>query len=113
MKTPEDFLSRGKGNFINCTDYDDAIQAMKEFANQSKWISVEERLPEEKEGHFIKYIVVFSGIVTTAKYTGGNWYLSMPQEDEKLDETDLDALTHWQPLPTAPIKSPPKNNEHE
>lgn len=34
MRKPEDFLSRGTGNFINCTDYDDAIQAMSDFANQ-------------------------------------------------------------------------------
>jgi len=32
MKTPEERLTRGKGNFINCTDYDDAIKAMKEYA---------------------------------------------------------------------------------
>lgn len=32
MKTPEERLTRGKGNFINCTDYDDAVQAMKEYA---------------------------------------------------------------------------------
>lgn len=32
MKTPEEYLSRGTGNFINCTDYDDAIVAMKQFA---------------------------------------------------------------------------------
>lgn len=34
MKTPEEFLTRGKGNFINCTDYDDAIQAMKDYADE-------------------------------------------------------------------------------
>ena len=41
MKRPEEFLSRGKGNFINCTDYDDAIQAMKDYAKQEveKFIS--------------------------------------------------------------------------
>ena len=32
MKTPEERLTRGKGNFINCTDYDDAIEAMKQYA---------------------------------------------------------------------------------
>ena len=34
MKTPEEMLNRGNGNFINCTDYDDAIKAMKEYAAQ-------------------------------------------------------------------------------
>ena len=33
-RKPEEFLVRGKGSFINCTDYDDAIQAMKEYASQ-------------------------------------------------------------------------------
>lgn len=32
MKTPEERLSRGNGSFINCTDYDDAIIAMKQYA---------------------------------------------------------------------------------
>lgn len=32
MKQPEEYLTRGKGNFINCTDYDDAIAAMKQYA---------------------------------------------------------------------------------
>ena len=36
IKTPEEILTRGKGNFINCTDYDDAIEAMKEYALQFK-----------------------------------------------------------------------------
>jgi len=34
MKTPEERLIRGKGNFINCTDYDDAIDAMKQYAKE-------------------------------------------------------------------------------
>lgn len=34
MKTPEEFLTRGTGRFVNCTDYDDAIKAMKEYAEQ-------------------------------------------------------------------------------
>lgn len=32
MKTPEERLTRGIGNYIHCTDYEDAIQAMKDFA---------------------------------------------------------------------------------
>lgn len=35
MKTPEEYLTRGKGSFINCTDYDDAIQAMKDYAAEA------------------------------------------------------------------------------
>ena len=32
MKKPEKYLRRGKGNFINCVDYDDAIKAMNKYA---------------------------------------------------------------------------------
>jgi hypothetical protein len=31
--TPEEILKRGTGNYINCTDYDDAIKAMEEYSN--------------------------------------------------------------------------------
>ena len=34
MKTPEEILKRGTGNFIHCTDYEDAIKAMIEYGNQ-------------------------------------------------------------------------------
>jgi hypothetical protein len=34
LKTPEERLSRGVGNFINCTDYDDAVLVMKDYAAQ-------------------------------------------------------------------------------
>ena len=42
MKTPEEFLTRGKGYFINCTDYDDAIQAMKDYAQQFQPVKEEQ-----------------------------------------------------------------------
>lgn len=29
MKKPEELIKRGEGNFLHCTDYDDAIEAMK------------------------------------------------------------------------------------
>jgi hypothetical protein len=28
----EEYLTKGTGNFSNCTDYDDAIKAMKDYA---------------------------------------------------------------------------------
>ncbi len=34
MKTPEERITRGTGNFIHCTDYEEAIQAMKEYAKE-------------------------------------------------------------------------------
>ena len=32
MKTPEEMIKRGEGNFLHCTDYEDAIEAMKEHS---------------------------------------------------------------------------------
>lgn len=36
MKTPEEILKRGKGNFINCTDYDDAMQALADVRAEAE-----------------------------------------------------------------------------
>lgn len=64
MKTPEEFLTRGKGNFINCTDYDDAIEAMKDYAEQevAKVISsnppVRFQLPSDKQ--MIEIAILFN-----------------------------------------------------
>jgi hypothetical protein len=54
MKKPEEYLTRGKGTFINCTDYDDAIQSMQEYSNQEN-----ERLLKivEKQGKLIDYLI--------------------------------------------------------
>ena len=38
----EEMLTRGKGNFINCTDYDDAIKAMKEYSSLQIKEAIEE-----------------------------------------------------------------------
>lgn len=53
MKRPEEFLMRGNGQFINCTDYDDAIQAMKDYANE---VVKNESLPLSKLGDFVDWI---------------------------------------------------------
>lgn len=34
MKKPEEMLKRGEGNFLHCTDYEDAIDAIKEYGQQ-------------------------------------------------------------------------------
>jgi hypothetical protein len=49
---PEDMLVRGKGNFIHCTDYEDAIKAMHEYANQSQ--NIREELIKFKESDLIR-----------------------------------------------------------
>lgn len=34
MKKPEEKLTRGSGNFIHCTDYEEAIDTIKEHAQE-------------------------------------------------------------------------------
>lgn len=34
MKSAAERITRGKGNFINCTDYDDAVKAINETASE-------------------------------------------------------------------------------
>lgn len=32
MKNPNDYLNRGKESYINCVDYDDAVEAIKKYS---------------------------------------------------------------------------------
>jgi hypothetical protein len=81
--------------------YNDALAA---FENQPKWISVDERLPEEKTAVLAfgqRY--VFNGKkietwpMTHVAYTigeGEGWF--------SWDSEDVISVTHWMPLPQAP-----------
>ncbi len=63
----------------------DVEKAMNAFANRSKWISVEDELPKEREWIIIsseKYGELSCG------YKSSMWNLAKP--------------THWQPLPEPP-----------
>lgn len=67
------------------------IEAMEEYANQSRWISVKERLPEKG-----KYVMVFwYETCRIGEWSGEKW----------LDQDGLefiDPVNHWQPLPEGP-----------
>lgn len=69
-------------------------EAGDRLENQSKWISVDERLPE-KEDDYLVYTT--AGFIETDRF-------SVP-EDKDVDghwfELD-DYVTHWMPLPEAP-----------
>lgn len=83
--------------------YDDVIKCMEEYANQSKWVSVEERLPEAEDDIAIHCLVwVKNWGVTVRCY---NKYHKC-WDDEDGDDYYCDAvngkITHWQPLPPAP-----------
>ena len=52
LKTREQFLTRGEGNFINCTDYEDALKAMQEYADQETKV-LQEKLDAVKNLSFV------------------------------------------------------------
>ena len=59
---------------------------------QPKWISVEERLPEEKESVLVHYV---DGWMPIAFLLDGKWYQSN-------GEMSWLSVTHWMPLPQPP-----------
>lgn len=62
------------------------------LAKVPKWISVKDRLPEEKECVFVHYV---DGWMTKAFMLGGKWYTIS-------GETSWLSVTHWMPLPEPP-----------
>lgn len=54
----EEYLTKGTGNFSNCTDYDDAIKAMKEYTR----IQIEKYRERVKANAKIEKICPISGL---------------------------------------------------
>jgi len=120
MKTAEEILKeRYPELYEDKTTFFTALSAMEEYANQSKWISVEDRLPEIGERALVigwsstdyrysssvynndsepeQYIVVWDGKNSTTvaaiddgAFCGNYQYIC------------IDNITHWQPLPEKP-----------
>jgi hypothetical protein len=57
-----------------------------------EWISVEDRLPEERQNVLVHYV---DGWMPIAFLLGGKWYQSG-------GETSWVSVTHWMPLPEPP-----------
>lgn len=57
-----------------------------------RWISVKDRLPEEKQSVLVHYV---DGWMPIAFLINGKWYQSG-------GETSWLSVTHWMPLPEAP-----------
>lgn len=87
------------------------------FAPAPEWISVTDRLPEEKES---VNVYVFSEISGTSFVTSANYYWSDPVDIDGLPDRngkpypiwmadfsmyDLEGVTHWMPLPDPPKRS--------
>lgn len=92
------------------TSYESDIRAMEEsFAGafksgaewqseQSPWISVEERLPEENTGVFfvVEWKDLHKGYFVGLYYGNGQW-----ESDHRLflPDASLGRITHWMPIP--------------
>lgn len=69
------------------------LMAMEEYASQSKWIDVKERLPEHGIGVLgMNRVMVYSQTIRYNKF----------KETWELDRVSINHVTHWQPLPELP-----------
>lgn len=100
MKTAEEILNKtitgdeNDGHWFNGElGRKEALQAMHEYASQSRWVKVSERLPEVGE-RVLVYNTVYGVQIGWLMFTG-NWehYTQMLKSENN---------THWQPLPTPP-----------
>lgn len=80
------------------------IENMPTLTPPNEWVSVEERLPNDKQ------IVLFrqkNGFIYCAEYFAGN-SLCSPSWFIDCDCWEAKEVTHWMPLPTPPDRRPPE-----
>lgn len=77
------------------------IDILKDYQS-SKWISVEERLPEGN-GPYCQNVIVLTikKEVMPGFCNHGLWYVMRP-EDDYCNDADDGEVTHWMPLPEPP-----------
>ena len=81
--------------------YNDALEALEK---QSKWISVEERLPRGANGiDFCVLVLVYTQeqCITAGWNNDGTWHL-INWDNDFITEHSADFVTHWMPLPEPP-----------
>jgi hypothetical protein len=88
MKTKEELLTRGKGNFINCTDYDDAIKSMQSFSDQE---TARLTAINEKQGELIELIDTHYAQKFYNNALSGFKYVELSEKEAKL-RTELASL---------------------
>lgn len=113
MKTAAEVLDDRRSTYYDdgmaVVPYHEAVEAMEAYSSQSKWISVEERLPEESG-----YYLVFRKVENThvndqhkAMYSNERCIIFYFKERNvtgwQKDWTGNPSfVTHWLPLPSAP-----------
>ena len=100
--SPGDYIIKGvNGEFYPCKP--DIFAKTYESATltpPNEWVSVEERLPEEKQ----RVIVRCERVGTSVGWIlWGNWMTDIGPGAGK--------VTHWMPLPAAPDRRPPEGEE--
>ena len=76
-----------------------ALNAMEEYANQNKWISVKDRSPET----FDYALVNLGDTVFKGRRYSNVWTVFFADGERTVtDNTNGRQVTHWQPLPEPP-----------
>ena len=88
------FRRRKNGEYLNDT-FTEKFDIWLARATQSKWISVEDRLPESS-GRYLVYDAYYIAIGTT--------YYNAERRAWVVGYADK--ITHWQPLPAPPTTNP-------
>ena len=88
------------------SDYNDAIKLVFDLhtalkaSEESKWISVDDRLPEDTVG--FPCIVYLSNDCTAGSVTSAHFVVDKFCIARSKGWNDVVGVTHWQPLPTPP-----------
>jgi hypothetical protein len=108
MKTANEFL-RSKGYNGKAVTQSRKIleNLMNEFVNQSRWISVEERLPEGND----EYGMYLDVLACDGRNRFIAFYNDQLKQWYKGKENIKCKVTHWQPLPPAPNEVQPREEE--
>ncbi len=78
----------------------DALAMAISALEKTKWISVEDRLPEYSNDGFADAVLVTDGFVQhMAYFVGGEWRFA---ESGEIKEPMWYSITHWMPLPHPP-----------
>ena len=89
-----------QGTISTIDDILDIIDAFPTLTPPNKWVSVEERLPEEKQ----RVIVRCERVGTSVGWIlWGRWMTDIGP--------DAGEVTHWMPLPAPPDRRPPERQE--
>lgn len=98
----EQFLKENYNQLYHLLKQDETgFDFMEDYANQSKWISVEYEMPKKLNSHsslLTEDVLVFD-LTTNTKLIA--WY-SFKSAKWHCEEDIILNVTHWQPLPTDP-----------